>query len=231
MLKYVQQVLNGISGDHARSWNGQEGDIVARAGRGPRGERGAQADRILTVARKSFAERGYNGTSLRAVAQAADVDPTLVNYYFSNKPGLLKAALEPPEAFGAGIAEAARAPLEERGRAFVEAALRMWDDPATAEVLRSIVLAASHEPFAMERLRAVFSALVLQVVSASLPSDEAELRADLVSTQIVGLAMTRYVWALDRIADIPSEQVIRLVAPTVQHYLTGPLGGDIAGNA
>ncbi|MFE3027391.1 TetR/AcrR family transcriptional regulator [Nocardia tengchongensis] len=205
--------------------------MKTRAGRGPRGERGAQADRILTAARKSFAERGYNATSLRSVAQAADVDPTLVNYYFSNKTGLLKAALEPPAAFGEAIAEAARVPLEERGRAFLEAALRMWEDPATAEVLRSIILAASHEPVAMERLRSVFSALVLQVVSASLPHDEAELRADLVSTQIVGLAMTRYVWAINRIADIPAEQVIRLIAPTVQHYLTGALAGDIPGNA
>ncbi|MEU6070107.1 TetR family transcriptional regulator [Streptomyces sp. NPDC047082] len=205
--------------------------MAARAGRGPRGERGAQADHILAAARRSFAERGYSGTSLRAVAQAADVDPTLVNYYFSNKMGLLKAALEPPEAFGEGIAEAAKVPLEERGRAFVEAALSMWDDPATSEILRSIILAASHEPFAMERLRAVFSALVLQVVSASLPDDEAGLRSDLVATQIVGLAMTRYVWAVDRIADMPREQVVRLIGPVVQHYLTGALGGDVSGGA
>lgn len=107
----------------------------------------------------------------------------------------------------------------------------MWDDPATSEVLRSIILAASHEPFAMQRLRAVFSTLVLQVVSASLPDDEAALRADLVSTQIVGLAMARYVWGIGRIATIPSEQVARLIAPTVQHYLTGPLGGALAGTA
>ncbi|MGV9245215.1 TetR/AcrR family transcriptional regulator [Streptomyces sp. NPDC003710] len=205
--------------------------MAARAGRGPRGERGAQADRILAAARRSFAERGYSGTSLRAVALAADVDPTLVNYYFSNKMGLLKAALEPPEAFGESIAEAAKVPLEERGRAFVEAALSMWDDPATSEILRSIILAASHEPFAMERLRAVFSALVLQVVSASLPGDEAGLRSDLVATQIVGLAMTRYVWAVDRIADMPREQVVRLIGPVVQHYLTGTLGGVVSEGA
>ncbi|MFE0508854.1 TetR family transcriptional regulator [Streptomyces sp. NPDC058964] len=201
--------------------------MTARAGRGPRGERGTQADRILAAARKSFAEKGYSGTSLRAVAQAADVDPTLVNYYFSNKMGLLRAALEPPDAFGEGIAEAAKVPLEERGRAFVEAALSMWDDPATSEVLRSIILAASHEPYAMERLRDVFSALVLQVVSASLPGDEAGLRSDLVAIQIVGLAMTRYVWAIDRIADMPREQVVRLIGPVVQHYLTGDLAGDV----
>ncbi len=98
-----------------------------------------------------------------------------------------------------------------------------------SEVLRSIILAASHEPFAMQRLRTVFSALVSQAVSASLPDDEAELRADLVSTQIVGLAMTRYVWAIGSIATIPSEQVTRLIAPTVQHYLTGPLDETAVG--
>ncbi|MGW7823610.1 TetR/AcrR family transcriptional regulator [Streptomyces puniciscabiei] len=205
--------------------------MTARAGRGPRGERGAQADRILAAARRSFAEKGYSGTSLRAVAQAADVDPTLVNYYFFNKMGLLRAALEPPEAFGEGIAEAAKMPLEERGRAFVEAALSMWDDPATSEVLRSIILAASHESYAMERLRAVFSALVLPVVSASLPDNEAGLRSDLVAIQIVGLAMTRYVWAIDRIADMPREQVVRLIGPVVQHYLTGDLAGGVSQGA
>ncbi|MEU6371007.1 hypothetical protein ABZ876_36255 [Streptomyces sp. NPDC046931] len=82
-----------------------------------------------------------------------------------------------------------------------------------------------------ERLRAVFSALVLQVVSASLPDDEAGLRSDLVATQIVGLAMTRYVWAVDRIADMPREQVVRLIGPVVQHYLTGTLGGDVSEGA
>ncbi|MEU9079775.1 TetR family transcriptional regulator [Kitasatospora sp. NPDC048538] len=200
--------------------------MAARPGRGPRGEPGEQADRILAAARRSFAERGFGGTSLRAVARAADVDPTLVNYYFSSRMGLLKAALEPPEAFGEGIAEAAKAPLGERGQAFVEAALCMWGDQANAEILSSIILAASHEPFAMERLREVFSDLALQAVSASLPDGAARLRADLVSTQLVGLAMTRYVWAIDRIADVPGERVVRLIGPVVQHYLTGTLGGD-----
>ncbi|MGY1869964.1 TetR/AcrR family transcriptional regulator [Nocardia gipuzkoensis] len=138
----------------------------------------------------------------------------------------IRALADSPLAMGLDTPEGVGAVLS-----FVEAALRMWDDPATAEVLRSIILAASHEPFAMERLRSVFSALVLQIVSASLPHDEAEVRANLVSTQIVGLAMTRYVWAIDRIAEIPSEQIIRLVAPTVQHYLTGALGEDIPENA
>ncbi|MEU8510358.1 hypothetical protein AB0C76_02055 [Kitasatospora sp. NPDC048722] len=81
-------------------------------------------------------------------------------------------------------------PLEERGRAFVATALCMWDYPAKAEILGSIIHAASCELFALERLREVFSSLALQAVSASLPDDEVGRRADLVATQLVGPAMT-----------------------------------------
>ncbi|MFI1168723.1 TetR family transcriptional regulator [Streptomyces sp. NPDC020801] len=86
--------------------------MVARAGRGPRGERGAQSDRILAAARKSFAEHGYSGTSLRAVAQAADVDPTPVNYYFTGRRGRWSAELSAP-ADGSGRV-ASRVPFPTR---------------------------------------------------------------------------------------------------------------------
>ncbi|KJY18041.1 TetR family transcriptional regulator, partial [Streptomyces sp. NRRL S-444] len=59
-------------------------------GRGPRGERGEQADKIVAAARRSFATRGYAATSLRSVAREAGVDPGLVTYYFRTKTGLLE---------------------------------------------------------------------------------------------------------------------------------------------
>ncbi|MFK4222791.1 helix-turn-helix domain-containing protein [Streptomyces sp. NPDC019890] len=65
-------------------------------GRGLRGERGEQADKIITAARRSFATRGYAATSLRSVAQDADVDPGLVHYYFRTETGLLEAVMQPP---------------------------------------------------------------------------------------------------------------------------------------
>jgi hypothetical protein len=45
---------------------------------GPRDERGVLAARIVAAAREEFAEHGWAGTTLRAVARAADVDPALV---------------------------------------------------------------------------------------------------------------------------------------------------------
>ncbi|GAA2786749.1 TetR family transcriptional regulator [Kitasatospora aburaviensis] len=193
------------------------------SGRGPRGERGEQADRILAAARRSFATRGYAATSLRAVALEAGVDPGLVHYYFRTKTGLLEAVMQPPEAFGAAVAAAAEQPLEQRGRAFVQACLRLWEDPASAEILRAVILTAAQEPAALQRLRQLFSELVLAVVSHGLPDAERTLRASLISTQVVGMVMNRYIWQVGDIAALPADTVADLLAPTVQHYLAGSL--------
>ena len=181
------------------------------------------AERIIAVARGSFATRGYAGTSLRAVARDAGVDPALVLYYFTDKAGLFAAVLAPPERFIAGITAATSAPLHQRGVALVHALLGMWDDPDTAASLRSIILTAAHEPVATDRLRAIFAEDILHAVSERLGDDERYLRAGLVASQLVGVAMTRYIWRIGAIATIPSPQVIDLIAPTVQRYLTGKL--------
>lgn len=50
--------------------------------------------RLLDAAERLFAERGYAATPVRAVADAAAVNPALVHYYFGGKQGLLEAVLE-----------------------------------------------------------------------------------------------------------------------------------------
>ncbi|MCX4586232.1 hypothetical protein OOK40_24990 [Streptomyces sp. NBC_01481] len=99
----------------------------------------------------------------------------------------------------------------------------MWEDPASAEILRSIILTAAQEPAAMHRLRQLFSELVLAVVSHSLPDAERTLRASLIATQIVGMVMNRYIWQVGDIATLPADTVTDLLAPTIQHYLADPL--------
>jgi Tetracyclin repressor-like, C-terminal domain len=100
--------------------------------------------------------------------------------------------------------------------------LGLWEDPEMGEILHSIFLTAAHEPLAMERLREAFAASVLAVVSDSLEGPERYLRASLAS-QIIGVAMTRYVWQFGALAELPAEEVARYVAPTVQRYLSGRL--------
>lgn len=129
--------------------------------------------RIIAAARSSFARHGWAGTTMRGVARDAEVDPALVTYYFSNKRGLLAASIVFPPSFTEAVATAQAAPARQRGRAFMDTMLGLWEDPETGEILHSIFLTAAHEPLAMERLRDAFARSVLAVVSDSLEGKSA----------------------------------------------------------
>jgi Tetracyclin repressor-like, C-terminal domain len=101
--------------------------------------------------------------------------------------------------------------------------LTQWETPGLAEVLRSIILTAAHEPTAMQRLRGVFADSLLAAVADHLDDDERTLRAGLVASQLIGVAMARYVWRVGALAELDRDQVVRYVAPTIQRYLTGRL--------
>jgi AcrR family transcriptional regulator len=202
---------------------GRKRDLPPR--RGPKAARGEIAERILVAARTSFATRGYAGTTLHDVAAAAGVDRALVTYYFTGKAGLLAAAIQPPEGFIEDVLRASSAPLRQRGRALAENMLTQWETPGLAEVLRSIILTAAHEPTAMQRLRGVFTGNLLAAVAGHLGDDERTLRAGLVASQLIGVAMARYVWRVGALAELDRDQVVRYIAPTIQRYLTGRLPG------
>ena len=56
-----------------------------------RGERTRQ--RLLDAAEKLFANKGFHGITVRAIAKEADADPALVTYYFGGKRELFDAVL------------------------------------------------------------------------------------------------------------------------------------------
>ncbi len=156
------------------------------------------------------------------MARDAGVDPALVSYYFQNKSGLLDAALVPPPGWADAIAAAA-APIRSRGAALVGVMVSAWEEPATAEFLRSTILTAAHEPIARQRLATNFAVHILDAVSSKLSDEERLLRASLAASQIVGLAMMRYVWRVGALATIPSSEAAAVIAPTVQRCLNGRL--------
>jgi hypothetical protein len=136
----------------------------------------------------------------------------------------VQAALVPPDGWIASLAEAAASPAKVRGAALVRMFIGAWEDPATAEFLRSVILTAAHEPVALQHLATNFARYILQAVSSPLDDADRFTRASLASSQLVGLAMTRYVWRVGATAQMSSEEVVRYIAPTIQRYLTGKLG-------
>lgn len=67
--------------------------MAERVRRSNRERRGESQERILDAAEALFARSGFNGVSIKDIAQAAEVDAGLLHYYFSSKAGLYSAAI------------------------------------------------------------------------------------------------------------------------------------------
>jgi AcrR family transcriptional regulator len=202
--------------------SGDEAGRAPAGRRGPRREGDARGD-ILTAARRLFAERGYDGTSLRAVAREADVDPALVHHYFSGKPDLYAASIGldvDPAAVRELVLTAGR---HGGAEAVVRAFLSLWDHPERAERLRGLIAGlATRSPISLA-YREFVTETMLRPVMAQLAVDQPERRGALVSSQLIGLAVVRYVVQLEPLAGAPVESVVADVAPTLRRYLEDPL--------
>jgi AcrR family transcriptional regulator len=196
---------------------------LAQRARGPRDERGVMEARITEAARASFAQNGWAGTSLRGVAREVGVDPALVHYYFSSKEELLDATTIPPAEWIASIQSAHSGPVRARGEAIVRNLIWSWSQPAISEVLRSILQTAAHEPRTQEKLRTFVTASLLPAVAGQLDDEERVLRASLSASQVVGVTMMRYVWQIEPLASLSEDDLVALVAPAIQRYLSGKL--------
>ncbi|WP_319432598.1 TetR family transcriptional regulator [Mycobacterium sp. RTGN5] len=191
---------------------------------GPRDEKGVLSARILDAARDEFARNGSAGTTIRAVARAADVDPALVYHYFRSKDGLLDAATNPPQRWLENVAKTWTTPVPELGSALVRLMLNAWADDEIGPILRAVLQTAAHEATTREKLRRIVEG---QLMGASqLGADESDRmkRSGLISSQIMGLAMMRYIWKIEPVASLSEDEIVAAIAPNLQRYIDGDLG-------
>ncbi|MDT5021971.1 MAG: hypothetical protein QOG47_1406 [Mycobacterium sp.] len=192
---------------------------------GPRDERGVLAAKIVATARNHFAENGWAGTTIRAVARSADVDPALVYHYFGSKEGLLDAATNPPQKWLESIAEVWTTPIQQLGKALITLLLASWADDEIGPTLRAILQTAAHEPSTREKLRRVVEGSLMGV--SKLGSDEQDrlVRSGLIGSQMMGFALMRFVWKIEPVASMSKSEAIAAIAPNLQHYVDGDLTG------
>jgi AcrR family transcriptional regulator len=201
---------------------------MARTGRRP-GVSGTR-EAILDAARRAFAEHGYQHATIRGVADLAGVDPALVHHYFGTKQELFVAAVQlpvnPVEQLMAVLAE----DPDQAGRRMVETFLSVWDHAATQNPLLALVRSAVGDEHAAAMLREFITEEVLGQVAHRLGGADARLRATLAGSQIIGLAMARYIIKVEPLASAPAAQVAAAVGPTLQRYLTGDLAAPVGGS-
>ena len=179
-------------------------------------------ERILAAALRVFAEKGYRGTTIRAVAAAAGVDPALVHHYFGTKDDLFLAALEMPVDPRELLAPVMAQGPDGAGERLLRTFLSVWDDPEIQVRLLAVVRSVLDEDGAT-LLKEGFIPVVVGPILAQLVKDRPEVRIPLVTSQVTGLIVTRYVLALPPMAEMPAEDVVARIGPVLQHYLTGDL--------
>jgi AcrR family transcriptional regulator len=196
-----------------------------RTGRRP-GSSGTR-DAILDSARRIFGEVGYNATSIRRVAQDAGVDPALVHHYFGAKEQLFVAAMALPVNPADLVAPLLLGDRDRIGERVMRTFLSVWDsEPMRAPMLAMIRSAVQHDQAAAMLRDFIESVIVARVVGA-LEVENIEWRASLVATQVLGLAIGRYIVKVEPLASADPEDVIAAIAPTVQRYIADDLNiGD-----
>jgi AcrR family transcriptional regulator len=195
-----------------------------RRGRRPGGE--DTRAQLLAAARIEFAERGYEGATVRRIAERAGVDPAMVNHWFGGKDALFTAALDIPVSPAQILAEIIPGDPEQLGGRIVERFLTVWDATGGGPLAALIQSVAGHEEAATMLREFVKNVMVGPIVGAVAP-DRHELRGSLMGSQLIGLGMMRYLLKLEPLASAERAIVVAAIAPTLQRYLTGEVASEL----
>jgi AcrR family transcriptional regulator len=195
-----------------------------RAGRRP-GDANTRQE-ILESARKAFSENGYSATSLRAIAAGAGVDVALVSYYFGRKAQLFAAAMELPVSPGEVIERAFAEGVDGAGPRLVDLFLGVWEDPASGPAMQALFRGAAAREESRRALSEFAAKEIIQRYAGHVTADQPLRRASLAATQVLGMAILRYVIRAEPVVSLHREDIVADLGQTIQRYLTGPLAGS-----
>ena len=177
---------------------------------------------IITAARQAFATKGFAGASMRGIAAEAGVDAALIHHYFDNKEQLFLATVALPLEMPQKLEEVAAGGLDGMGERLVRTVLGVWDSDLQPSLIAAIRTTLTDPALT----RSVGEFLALEIIGRvlrrdDLPPEEANRRAGLAASQVLGLVIGRYVLQLPLLVSRRSEDLVVEVGPTVQRYLDG----------
>lgn len=188
----------------------------------PLGRRPGQSgsrDVLLATARRLFAEKGYDGASVRDIASAAGVDPAMIRHYFGGKANLFRATVGwpfEPEQLRDRIVDGDPVGLAEGlTRVFFDA----WEHPDTRAPLLAILRGAATHDDSAALVRQFIERRLYPQIAGELSGPGAELRVDLAMAQLLGIAYLRHVLRIEPLASESVEQLIARAIPVVRLHL------------
>lgn len=193
---------------------------MARTGRRPGATR--TREEILRAARLDFAEKGYDGASVRGIARRAGVDPALVHHYFGTKDQVFVAAMEIPYDPGELLERIMLDPEHDPAEAVVRTFLRVWDDEHGRAPFVALLRSAMTSERAADVLRGFMTDVLARQIAPKIGVEP--LRAALISSQLFGMVLVRHVVRVEPLASADPEEVVARYAPAVRLVMGLPSG-------
>jgi AcrR family transcriptional regulator len=172
--------------------------------------------KIEAAAKKLFAQRGYERTSIRAIASAAQIDPSMVIRYFVSKDRLFSRVAEP----SLNLGDLANVQTEEIGEYLLSRFVALWEDELGAAGMPVLLRSAASNDVAAQQINSIFQLQVVPAISQIGNPETAAYRAGLISSQLLGVALCRYVLKLAPVAEMDRADLVREVGATIQRYAT-----------
>lgn len=188
---------------------------------------------ILHAALELFAERGYEGATLRAITAKAGVDVAMVSHFFGDKQGLFDEAVQSQAAVSLSILsgfDSDRTPAAQ----VLDSYLSVWENPGTALTVRALFRAALESDEHRQRLQEMIGSRIIETIGsmagrAGNPGDgalragtlstDATLRMQLLAAHLLGVGIARYILKFTPIANTPRDELIADLEPIVAAYL------------
>lgn len=179
---------------------------------------------ILESARRHFADNGYSGASLRAIARDAGVDPALVHHYFAGRGDLYAAALaDSPFSEPTWLLErVGDCPIERLGERAARCYLQIWEDPETQARCITLFRSSGTEEGRLASKEMVGKQAFIALTD-HLGLDHSELRGELVAALLAGTASHRHMVSNAALATVDFDELVAALAPHIQQLLVEPL--------
>jgi AcrR family transcriptional regulator len=169
--------------------------------------------RILDAATRAFFTAGYDRTTIRAVASAAEVDAGLVMHYFGSKQQLYQRVID-----AAPVPEISGTPAEAAEEILTGLAGRLASAPAASLALLRSMLTNPEAATAASAGIARYEAQIAQAI----PAGDAGLRAAIISAITLGITVSRHLITSDELATADPAHIIDLLRPCVLSLTARP---------
>jgi len=169
---------------------------------------------ILDAAQKLFAQHGHGRTTVRDIAAKASIDPALVIRYFGSKDELFVRAA----AFDLRMPDLSKVKRSQIGETLIRRFLELGEGFTGMTVL---LRSAASNDYAASRVRELFAAQVLPAFARVGSRADAAERAGLVASQLLGLALCRYILKIPPVAEMSAQEIVKHIGPTIQRYASG----------